>query len=442
MKKYLYGFLRVLAWPFIFWRVTVAILLSLIAVHIIVDQLLLRRLAAQTETIRAAGRPVTFSDLDLPEYTVLDNADVYYQQAGKILEECADGQETIVRFLIPENPCVPNENGEPLPHEHWDGVRIQLEKAEAALEAVRKAQTCGVCIFHDVSELFNQTGKRLATPARMRDITRYCVAKALWESRHGNGDAAFEWFTIALHVANDMEHYPALLGMLVRIACVELVTDGVQTALNETLLPATLPDAWFQEMAKSLDRKSYAHAYDTERLFRTELITRQGLNAWRITRPFFTLNSIRIDGDLFKYATAFENGDFKKEREIYNSLSQSAAAHSRMYLIAQLVMSAALQTVRTLNDSFAQTGLCNVALALENFKMETGAYPDSPAEAKFHLPNGMPTDVYSGKPFLYQHEADGFILYSVGANGRDDGGKTPDRLNSLPNDDIVWCVKR
>jgi len=46
-------------------------------------------------------------------------------------------------------------------------------------------------------------------------------------------------------------------------------------------------------------------------------------------------------------------------------------------------------------------------------------------------------DPFSGKPFCYRMEGQGFTLYSVGEDGRDDGGKPSVKRGPR---DIVWCV--
>ena len=39
-----------------------------------------------------------------------------------------------------------------------------------------------------------------------------------------------------------------------------------------------------------------------------------------------------------------------------------------------------------------------------------------------YLP-ALPIDPFSGKPLILANEADGYVVYSVGANRRDDGGR-------------------
>ena len=46
----------------------------------------------------------------------------------------------------------------------------------------------------------------------------------------------------------------------------------------------------------------------------------------------------------------------------------------------------------------------------------------------------MPGDVFTGKPLVYRLDGAGYVFYSVGMNGKDDGGRGFD--DDPPGDDI------
>ena len=62
--------------------------------------------------------------------------------------------------------------------------------------------------------------------------------------------------------------------------------------------------------------------------------------------------------------------------------------------------------------------------ALEIYRSIHNEYPESLAQLVPDLLPSSPNDVFSGKPLIYQRTADGFLLYSVGENGRDENGRT------------------
>jgi hypothetical protein len=63
-----------------------------------------------------------------------------------------------------------------------------------------------------------------------------------------------------------------------------------------------------------------------------------------------------------------------------------------------------------------------LAGALSVYRLEHGTYPEKLDDlVPGNLPR-LPVDFYSEKPFLYHQLKSGYLLYSVGENGRDDGG--------------------
>ncbi len=56
------------------------------------------------------------------------------------------------------------------------------------------------------------------------------------------------------------------------------------------------------------------------------------------------------------------------------------------------------------------------------------------ALAAYHI-DKIPDDLFAGKPLTYKREDKGFLLYSVGPNGKDDGGRGQD--DEPPGDDIA-----
>ena len=70
-----------------------------------------------------------------------------------------------------------------------------------------------------------------------------------------------------------------------------------------------------------------------------------------------------------------------------------------------------------------QNNTC-VAFALAAYHCDHGGYPAKLDElAPKHIEQ-IPDDLFSGKPLIYRLEGKGYLLYSVGQNGIDDGGHT------------------
>jgi hypothetical protein len=79
----------------------------------------------------------------------------------------------------------------------------------------------------------------------------------------------------------------------------------------------------------------------------------------------------------------------------------------------------------------AELLLTRVALGLAAFKAERGAYPTALADLSPGFVPDVPTDPFTGAPFVYARTEGGYRLYSVGPNMKDDGG-----TDREPADDV------
>jgi hypothetical protein len=93
------------------------------------------------------------------------------------------------------------------------------------------------------------------------------------------------------------------------------------------------------------------------------------------------------------------------------------------------------------DETIADLDILRTGLALKLFKRAHGSYPVN-LEA---LGSSRARDVFSGRDFVYRRASQGFRLYSIGMNLRDDGGIGRQQDLSAPatdTDDVVWdCVR-
>jgi len=70
---------------------------------------------------------------------------------------------------------------------------------------------------------------------------------------------------------------------------------------------------------------------------------------------------------------------------------------------------------------------------VEQIRSSQGRMPSSLDELAYTLPESVFTDPYSGQPLVYIPGSDTFLLYSVGPNQTDNGGR-----HDWRDGDIVW----
>ena len=89
-------------------------------------------------------------------------------------------------------------------------------------------------------------------------------------------------------------------------------------------------------------------------------------------------------------------------------------------------------------ESRARSEAARAALAVERYRLSEGTLPESLTDLVPRFLEGVPADPYAGGPMLYESRAGGFVVYSVGLDGRDDGGReTPEEKY-----DVTFTIKR
>ena len=109
-------------------------------------------------------------------------------------------------------------------------------------------------------------------------------------------------------------------------------------------------------------------------------------------------------------------------------LGAALTREQRSRLVADVTMALLLPAINAAHAA-QDRGNINLAVvqlaaALAVYRAENGSYPEMlDALVPAVLP-ALPVDLFHGKPYIYRRDGEGYLLYSVGANGADDGGSS------------------
>ena len=121
------------------------------------------------------------------------------------------------------------------------------------------------------------------------------------------------------------------------------------------------------------------------------------------------------------------------------SLSNSNAIFARMSIPPALKVAEASHRTRT------ELRCAVVALAVERYRRANDKWPDSLDQLVPGQLKSVPLDLYDGKPLRYKRLEDGVLIYSVGPDGKDDGGKINRKDLVAPGTDMgfrLWNPDR
>jgi hypothetical protein len=106
-------------------------------------------------------------------------------------------------------------------------------------------------------------------------------------------------------------------------------------------------------------------------------------------------------------------------------------------VLVALLLPAINAVTRAEDRSATETKLAEVALDLAAYRADHGKYPEQLAELKPKYRAEI-KDPFSDSELRYRRDGEGFLLYSVGPNGKDDGGRNLSDYPERPPEAAGW----
>jgi len=247
-------------------------------------------------------------------------------------------------------------------------------------------------------------------------------------------DQNLSWLTFSSKLFDE----PFVLPHLITIA----VTRPQIALMNRIISSRILDDETLNRILSSLDidtlQKGQIRSFESEGAAIYDLFTRTldgkadvkdidgGIYAFKffvwLFKPLIKadmLYSMKLFDEIVK-ASKKPYHEFLKIRESYHDKVDNIPRYYFFsYLLVPNLGSARFKKATTEAKILA----ARVGIACKIFKNRHGKFPEQLSQLVPDILSEVPTDPFSGKSLIYRKTPSGFIVYSVGSNGKDDGGK-------------------
>jgi hypothetical protein len=276
---------------------------------------------------------------------------------------------------------------------------------------------------------------------------------------------AFESCRAGLVAARSIGDEPFLIAMLIRVAGQALFVQSLERTLAqcENPPPAELK-AIQQLLAREIEAPILLNGVRGERAGVDKIMERVADGSMR---PSALTGAMRMGGgvsfserllDLFPGVVATGRAELLRltteaveaaklpaheQKEAFDKVEK--ATRSSSAIPVRLLAPALAKVSQAYRRAQANMRSALAVLAIERYRLEHGAWPDSLADVvKAGLLDAVPLDPIDGQPLRYKRLADGVVVYSVGMDGVDNGGMI-NRENPLtPGSDLgvrLWDVE-
>ncbi len=404
-----------------FWLIALALLAMLWAVMTARTG---RELEAELNAIRDRGEPLTLAEL-APEVPPGEkNAALIYQTAFDFL--------TLGDFDVDHGRADVNFGREVIDQQSTS-IRLLMEAAETP--------HCAWPID------YNAPAHTLVFPhfGRMRSAARLLTLNSMVLTADGDHDEALRSCGAIFAIAEHAKADPVLIGALVSDAMQGIGTRAVEESLSLGDPSGAACRRLFDQLSSADQETAMRRALLGERASGIRLFEdirageysfadvlaqygyplESGPGWWRVHlglyttlgRPLLDLDEMEFVRRLNANIEAIDLPWPQSNAELRRLGAEHSMGHIITSMIVPVFSRAALSTER----ASAQTGAAQIALAAKAYQAEHGRYPELLSELEA---NGweLPSDPFTGQPYHYRRERDGFVVWSVGPNMADDKG--------------------
>lgn len=288
-------------------------------------------------------------------------------------------------------------------------------------------------------------GVMLGDYAKVRQFARWNGGRMRLAVREDDPAKFADAYGTTVGIGRMLEKQPVLIGRLVAIAIEALANGEMRAALRERH-DARWLDAYEAVWKKYERHQSRTLPYEGERVFSKDMVcwvfsepslVRFGKYSAGLRRMYAGMVAGTAPvpdgrlGDLEENLTALDAfyNAFVTEAALPRWQRKAVVVDDRDLLLLKLLLPALERSLRSNDQVEVDRVAMPLLFALERYKLQKGAYPAALAElAPKWLPE-VPLDSWSGKPLGYKRidaskdeQKRGFLLYSVGSDGVDDGG--------------------
>jgi hypothetical protein len=388
-----------------------------------------RRLAR----IHAAGLPINGEELNAWRERVpnTENGALVMTQAFRLLCTFPDKRSNeVTRFRL----LLTRTN-------HWPSATKQLVKAyvQTNVPAMAKArealQLSRFCYPIDFRTGFET---KLPHDDSLREMAHIIELQAALNADAGHADEWPKQVEFLLKLANTVEGEPTLFSYSIRNAIINMAVGITERSLNQTTLQEEMCDELQREFTHIAQTNFLPRALAGERALMIPVFPR-GLIGFLERDLDFYLDRMETMMSL----AALPSPACLTMTNVLNAAFETGS--NRFLTLSGLALSSLQGTV--LSGAYMQTHtrLATTALAVERFRQKQGQLPKNLKELVPRFLREVPTDPFDGKPLRYRRLASGYVVYSVGADGHDDGGRErPERKKFYDNStyDITFIVER
>jgi hypothetical protein len=281
--------------------------------------------------------------------------------------------------------------------------------------------------------------------------------EAILNAENSEPNLAVQSITSVFGLARSLSKEPLLVSQLVRIACNAIGVRSLERVVNRIVLTDTQLRHLSQILANAQDLSAMSRAFAGERCMGIDVFQRRLSE----TLPFFG-HSAGLSTYLLVLCQAAGLGDvdtlvylnlmagyveanqlpLHQRKKAAEAIEARLKSTSKIHVLLHIFKPPASRVTTVDIRAIAQLRTAQLVLAIERYRLTTGGFPGNLADLVPTYIDAIPKDPFDGKDLRCKELDTGYVVYSVGEDLTDDGGKEQQsKIRKMPTD-VTFIVER
>ncbi|MFC1736248.1 hypothetical protein ACFL1X_09030 [Candidatus Hydrogenedentota bacterium] len=327
-------------------------------------------------------------------------------------------------------------------------LRKILDRNSEIVDILLKVNSLEHCEFETVYDDNNIPSQpRSINPLEWRFFANLLMGKSLLACKDGDSDGALRSCSQILRMSNHLANSDSIMGQLVRMAVSGIAFNTANGLLDEGEFSGVTVDEFIEVLDSSYQHDALVRGLKGERSYTIAVFDYRRekystpVGNWVVNKNellYLDLMNRSIEPSRLPYYQAYES--LKACNEEAEMLSERRSGLDRVRRVFRFMglmsFSTQLRVAMSQAEHETRLHLIRTTFELKKYKKDNGSYPEKLVSLAPDYIDKLTIDPFSGNSLLYRREKEGFVLYGVGENMKDDNAESKDDL------DIVWHARR
>ncbi len=394
-----------------------------------------QRVEQALEAIRAEGYPVTLDELDAwyAEPPLGENAADMLAHAFKWYVEI---EPELSEHLPIAGTAEPPGRTDPLPEDMKQAIAQHLENNLDALEFLYEGAAIPECRWPiDLT----QNSFPMDHVHQIRTGAYLLMLEAMYKAERGDSGGATDAVVAMIGLARSLDEEPTSISQSIRAHRLRLGRDALEQALNRTALTEVQLARLQRTLREAEDAGGFVRGFVGNRCLAADvmqhgssmdddsIIPTLAPGPARALYEGVGLNDFDTAAFLELYAEIVEAAKTPPDDRLdaVHTIDELLSELPQYWLSSRYFLQRTTRQFESDLDTRAQLRAARVGLAVERHRVAHGELPESLDTLVPEFLDRVPKDPFGDGPLKYERLENGFMVYSIGVDEEDDGGKEP-----------------